>query len=343
MTNLSPLVSVVIPTYNRPVYLKQAIESACQQTYSNLEIIVADDCSPESPEELVRSFNDPRIRFIRHPKNLGNGDNIAKAFQLARGKYVAPLNDDDIWESKFIEKLLSPLEKNSNLIAAFCNYHIVDDNGLINVSMTQKSDKKWRRNNLEEGIYVPFYQQGLIDKSFWASSYVVFRKEEVDWSELESIGPFWDYFLVYLLCRNGKGAYYCPDKLARYRVHAASEHKTNGRTNPEGKIRKSISSIRICKKFLADERLKLHWPYFHKHLALRYTSVGIGLIWLGQEKAARPYFRSSLRQNPFSTRTAFSMLLSYLPHSLLSILGLVVKEENLNDLNCLLGLKSISI
>jgi glycosyltransferase involved in cell wall biosynthesis len=333
MSNQDPLVSVVIPTYNRPVYLREAIQSAVDQTYRNIEIIVSDDCSPENPEEIVNSFNDSRIRFIRHPKNLGNGNNISKAFLSVHGKYVAPLNDDDIWESKFLEKLVPVLEKNSHLTAAFCNYYIADDNGDINIFKTQKSDKRWKRHNLNEGIYLPFYQQGLIDKSFWASSYVVLRKEDIDWSELENIGPFWDYFLVYLSCRNGKGAYYCPEKLAKYRIHSASEHKTNGRSNPEGKIRKSVSGIRICKKVLADQRLKSYWPYFQRHLALRYTSVGIGLIWLGQSKAARSYFINSLRQNPFSVRTAFSMLLSYLPLSLISVLGLVVRQESLSNLD----------
>jgi glycosyltransferase involved in cell wall biosynthesis len=57
------LVSVIIPTYNRPKYLKQAIESAVKQTYKNIEIIVSDDCSPESPQKIVDSFNDPRIRL----------------------------------------------------------------------------------------------------------------------------------------------------------------------------------------------------------------------------------------------------------------------------------------
>ena len=66
-----PLVSVIIPTYNRPEYLKQAINSAVKQTYQNLEIIVSDNCSSENPQALIESFPDSRIKFWRHKENLG--------------------------------------------------------------------------------------------------------------------------------------------------------------------------------------------------------------------------------------------------------------------------------
>lgn len=95
------LVSVIIPTYNRPSYLREAIASVVKQTYRNIEIIVSDDCSPESPQELVESFQDPRIRFQRNPTNLGMFLNTANAFRKARGEYVASLNDDDMWNEDF--------------------------------------------------------------------------------------------------------------------------------------------------------------------------------------------------------------------------------------------------
>ena len=80
-----PLVSVIIPTYNRPDYLKQAIESAVKQTYRNLEIIVSDNCSKKSPESLVEEFGDSRIRFFRQPTNVGMFANQMNAFKMAQG------------------------------------------------------------------------------------------------------------------------------------------------------------------------------------------------------------------------------------------------------------------
>jgi len=66
-----PLVSIVTPTYNRPEYLKLALISAVQQTYKNIEIIVSDNCSPQNPESIIKSFEDSRIRFVRNQSNLG--------------------------------------------------------------------------------------------------------------------------------------------------------------------------------------------------------------------------------------------------------------------------------
>ena len=87
-----PLISVIIPTYNRPAYLKDAIASVVSQTYPNLEIIVSDDGSSESPEPITKAFQDPRLRLRRNPKNLGIGLNATHAFAEATGKYVVMLN-----------------------------------------------------------------------------------------------------------------------------------------------------------------------------------------------------------------------------------------------------------
>ena len=79
---IQPLVSVVIPTYNRPDYLKQAIASAVKQSYQNIEIIVCDNRSTENTQEIVESFQDSRIRFWRQPTNLGMFANQMYAFKM---------------------------------------------------------------------------------------------------------------------------------------------------------------------------------------------------------------------------------------------------------------------
>lgn len=67
-----PLVSIAMLTYNRADgYLKQAIQSAVTQTYSNIEIIVSDNCSTDNTEKLVKSFNDSRIRYFKQSRNIG--------------------------------------------------------------------------------------------------------------------------------------------------------------------------------------------------------------------------------------------------------------------------------
>jgi len=102
------LVSVIIPTYNRPDYLK-AIGSAVQQQYRNIEIIVSDDCSPESPKQSLTTFKIHDSIPAQSEKFR-----IALNFCSYGGTriYVASLNDDDLWNEDFLEKLVPNLDAN---------------------------------------------------------------------------------------------------------------------------------------------------------------------------------------------------------------------------------------
>jgi glycosyltransferase involved in cell wall biosynthesis len=182
------LVSIIIPTYNRTEYLRAAVDSVLQQTYTHLEIIVADDCSPHNPQELIDSFNDPRLTLHRNSTNLGNGPNIANAFQLAQGKYVASLNDDDYWHPSFVEILMRPLEANPDLAIAFCDHYIVDADGTIDQAASNENSRRWRRDSLPEGIYRPFVEQALVHQSVSPASSALLRSSAVSWAELLPVG-----------------------------------------------------------------------------------------------------------------------------------------------------------
>ncbi len=100
----APLATIGISTYNRADgYLSEALRSALRQTYSNLEIIVSDNCSQDHTEELVRSFRDPRIRYFRQARNLGVNGNFNFCLEQARGSYFLLLHDDDLIDPDFIQ------------------------------------------------------------------------------------------------------------------------------------------------------------------------------------------------------------------------------------------------
>ena len=99
-----PLVTIGIPTYNRAdTYLKEAIESALNQTYPNLEIIISDNCSGDDTGLIVESFNDPRIKYYRHNKNIGANNNFNFSLQKATGIFFLLLHDDDLIDEDFVE------------------------------------------------------------------------------------------------------------------------------------------------------------------------------------------------------------------------------------------------
>lgn len=97
-----PLVSVVMPAYNCEEYLPDAINSVIEQTYTNWELFVVDDCSTDDTESIVRSFDDARIMYFRNEKNSGPAVSRNRGIEAAKGEYIAFLDSDDVW---FPEKL----------------------------------------------------------------------------------------------------------------------------------------------------------------------------------------------------------------------------------------------
>ena len=314
------LVSVIIVTYNRPAYLKEAIASAIQQTYKNIEIIVADDCGPASAEnqKIVESFQDARVIFRRNPTNLGVTQNFANALKQSRGKYIASLNDDDMWNKDFLEKLVPPLEQNPGLALAFCDEYIMDEKGDINYAETEKVSRYCHRDCLKEGVYKPFCKLAIVESAVAPSIAAVIRKDVDDLANIPSeVKNFYDLYLNYLCCRSGRGAYYCPEKLTRYRVHSQSSTQSYSKTNAENNIRDAQAHIFCYNRFLEDERLAELAPYFKERLAHQRTTIGINLLRSKKAAEARSYLLSALNQHP-SLRTLVALILSFIPSSLAS-------------------------
>ncbi len=104
ISKTQPLVTIAIPTYNRADdYLKQAIESALNQTYRNIEIIVSDNCSPDNTEVIVKGYADSRIRYFRQAQSLKPNDNFNFCLKQAKGDCFLLLHDDDLIDNDFIE------------------------------------------------------------------------------------------------------------------------------------------------------------------------------------------------------------------------------------------------
>lgn len=111
----NPLVSVVLPVYNASEFLEEALTSVLDQTYKNLEIIVIDDGSTDGSEEILKKFDDKRIRYYRHEKNQGLIPTLNQGFELAQGKYIARMDADDVIHHQKFEKQVIFLEKNENI------------------------------------------------------------------------------------------------------------------------------------------------------------------------------------------------------------------------------------
>jgi glycosyltransferase involved in cell wall biosynthesis len=309
-----PLVSVIIPTYNRPEYLKQAISSAVRQTYENIEIIVSDNCSLENPQALVESFLDPRIKFWRHPQNIGMLANQLHTFKMASGKYVASLHDDDVWNEDFLAKMVPHLEANPDLILAFCDHYIIDAQGKIDDVATQLNTRAYQRDKIAPGIHHNLIKIGLVDKSIPTASACVIQNALIDWDLIPpEVNGMWDLYLTYLCCISGQGIYYVPERLTCYRTHEQTDTMLSGRRNVQAKIRKGSSELFCYKVFMEDSRLKEFHPYFRQKWLEANTTLGIGLLRNQQKIAARPYFWRTLNEQKFNLRALVALILSFIP------------------------------
>ena len=117
-----PLVSVVIPTYNRISTLPAAIYSVLNQTYDNLELIVMDDGSEDGTEEYIKSVSDNRLRYKRSDSNMGPSVARNMGARLARGEYLAFQDSDDEWMPDKLEKQMRFLLKNKDFPLVYCAF-----------------------------------------------------------------------------------------------------------------------------------------------------------------------------------------------------------------------------
>ena len=120
-----PLVTVVMSCYNHSKYVKEAIESVLQQTYTEFEFLIADDGSTDDSAEIIKQFIDKRIIFFEYNENTGfrAWEELERS---AKGKYITYIASDDIWRKDKLEKQVEFLEANKEYEACFSWIETID-------------------------------------------------------------------------------------------------------------------------------------------------------------------------------------------------------------------------
>lgn len=203
----NPLVSVLITTYNSEKYIKDALESILNQTYSNLEIVIIDDASIDNTLEIIQSFKDKRIKLFVNEKNLGVSENMNKGIKLSHGKYLAVMDSDD-WSYPYrIEEEVKLMEENPEVVLCSGYMDVCDENlKFKNTRTYPTTDKEIRRAIVR---YNPISHPA----SMWRMSALLK-------TTLYNVGR--DYDLVVRISEFG--AYQnLPKPLIKYRVRKESE------------------------------------------------------------------------------------------------------------------------
>jgi len=128
---LTPLVSIGLFVYNGERFLEETLYSILNQTFTDFELIISDNASTDRTGEIAKAHakRDDRIRYYRSEKNMGDGWNIRRVYELATGKYFKQAAADDLLEPDFLRRCVDILESDSDCVVAYARTKEVDENG----------------------------------------------------------------------------------------------------------------------------------------------------------------------------------------------------------------------
>ncbi len=148
-----PLVSIVLPTYKRAHVLPHSIRSVLAQTYPNWELIIVDDNSPDTTREVVASFSDPRIRYVRNEPNLKLPRALNKGFSLARGEYLTWTSDDNLFANSAIEKMVAGLQA-GDCDFIYADYYLFADIDAAGNALEKRHERLPSQLQLEKSNHI---------------------------------------------------------------------------------------------------------------------------------------------------------------------------------------------
>ncbi|MGW8824334.1 glycosyltransferase [Paenibacillus lautus] len=263
-----PKVSVIITAYNQENYLKQTIESLLSQTYPNIEIIVADDCSTDGTESMMERFSgEYRVNYKRNTQNLGPGVNGCHAFyQYADGEYVLFVNHDDyLTDSNYVLKAVCLLESNKTLSFVFANCT------KLNISTGEEQQTEVYLNEEVNGMHYFMFYETRDYPHITSLLTSVFRRELLVQMEClveETMSK--DLFLYLKLMLAGNVGF-IQDNVGVYRVHEQSI-SYNMPSQYDYSTIKELDSLRgvANKNYFSSDELMDKWLGFRIYAYFRW-------------------------------------------------------------------------
>ncbi|MEW6041236.1 MAG: glycosyltransferase [Elusimicrobiota bacterium] len=238
-------VSIILSSYNHAKYIKEAIDSVLDQTFSNFELIIWDDASSDDSWEIISSYSDPRIKAFRNEENMRGGITKKAIAEVAAGKYIAIHHSDDIWESEKLAKQVAFLDSHPEIGAVFSQAHIIDENG---------DDCKDEKN-----FYFKIFDQPNRGRFEWLNFFfykgnalchpsVLIRKQCYDDCGSYRLGmaQLPDYDMWVRLCLKYE-IYVMPEKLVRYRVRENNLNASGSRIDT--RIRNSFEFLHVYENY----------------------------------------------------------------------------------------------
>ena len=179
-----PEVSIITPCYNSAKFLPETISSVLNQTFSDWEWLITDDCSSDNSVEIIKKIADPRVKLTVADKNGGAGKTRNLSLEKATGRFITFLDADDFWEPNFLEEMVAFM-KNENCEIAYSNYARCDEN-LIPKIADFKAEKIVTFDNLLKtcrlSLLSSMYDSSRVGKEYFPTDSK--REDHVMWLNL---------------------------------------------------------------------------------------------------------------------------------------------------------------
>ena len=222
-----PAVSVVVPTFERPEYLRIALDSALAQRFRDFEILVGDNSETDHTERLLSIYDDPRIRYHRNRPSLGPQGNWLDLIERAQADLVATLHDDDFWDPQFLEAVVPTMIADSSLAMVFTDFWIVDEKGNRQVERTNHESFRTGRLDLPSGKLrmggddmIRLVAATNAPQPAYAA--VLRRSDVLSVEYPEDTWPLYDIWFSYQMVQRGRAFAYDRRRLTNYRHHGGS-------------------------------------------------------------------------------------------------------------------------
>lgn len=242
---MRPVVTVLIPVHNGTAFLRDAIGSVLGQTFGDFELLLLDDASTDESREIIGSFRDPRVRLERNARNVGQTATLNRGLDLARGRYVARLDQDDVSLPRRLERQVELLERRPEIDVVGTWGFVIDARGRRVGAM--------RRRVRDRGSFLGALIVG--ECPFWHPS-VVFRRDAIRalGGYDTSFAPAEDVDLWTRLALSGGQGVVLPEVHCLYRLHDRQQS-----TTAADRQRRSIarSHDRFLAQFCTPERAAL--------------------------------------------------------------------------------------
>ncbi|PVX51836.1 glycosyltransferase involved in cell wall biosynthesis [Balneicella halophila] len=262
---MTPKVSIIIPAYNVEKYIAECLRSVLAQTFSAWEALVIDDGSSDDTLEVIRTFNDIRIKSFTQ-ENIGLSATRNQGVKMAEGKYVLFLDSDDRLQKETIEKCYSLIEKYNLDAVTFDGYDFIEKNGTEEILEGGYFD---RSKKLEEKIYSgqEFLKREVFQKSVVVSAPFYFVKKEKLVEVLFVKGLLHeDVLFHYQLMPLLDNIYYLPKKFYQRRLRENSIVHTTASLKSIESYQKIISYLQKRYFHVESNQKKLYRKIIEKNM-----------------------------------------------------------------------------